>query len=454
MSDDTATTSSTPAGRSIPRSASRGGGCGSLMHRTAPAWRRSVQGLMFLVTAYAAMGAEFRLEFPSPSADRWMYPHNATPGTRPSASVFSSVGDASGVDTRHGQFLLGWDTSHSLPSGLAPNRYVVTSVHLSLTTLREGSFVNDSTPDAFESALFPEDPRYVPDADPGRPVELFGAGFRNDFTAASFLEYSPFGSAATGGRNAFAAGFNLGREFVDVGNNVGKTNALFLPFPTRPFAVGVITHVAAGEPVPADSTVTFELQLGDPDVLGYVQNALSAGRLWLVATWLGESGGFAGTPQYPEFATRDNLLHDPPRLVVEGVLLGEEDSDTDGLPDDWERLHLGGIAESGDDDRDRDGASNAAEFALGTDPDNAASVMAIRSLRLEQDGTGVLDLLDAGPGPLRVEASSDLVRWAPVSGRMLFMEPGRGQWRSDAPLDGEGRFLRVNRTGTAPTDAE
>ncbi|MBN8249593.1 MAG: hypothetical protein J0L84_19405, partial [Verrucomicrobia bacterium] len=50
-----------------------------------------------------ATASGFQAAFEQPSGDRWMYPHNATPGLRPAASVFATWGDESGVDTRHGQ---------------------------------------------------------------------------------------------------------------------------------------------------------------------------------------------------------------------------------------------------------------------------------------------------------------------------------------------------------------
>lgn len=395
-----------------------------------------------LLTLWTA-AAEFGGEFQTPSLDRWMYPHNATPGTRPVGAVFSTMGDASGVDTRHGQFLMQWSTRDLVSPGNPRNRYLVTRVRLILTTTREGSFIHDPTPDAFESALPAEDARAAADSDPGRPVELFGAGYRNGYTADTFLETSPFGSPAPGERNAFAAGFNSARELVDVGNNVGKTNTLFPPFPSRPFAVGRIDAVEPGGTVPADSRVVFELQLSDPDVLRYVQESLRAGCLSLVATWLGESGGVAGTPSYPEFATRENLLYDPPRLLIEGRYFAPDDVDTDGLPDDWERFHLGGTTQSGDADPDGDGMSNRAELEFGTSPNDAVSRVEIGLLHLEDDGVGVLPLRAGGSASFEVEISDDLQEWRTVSGGLCFPEAGRGEWRSDFALEGPIRFFRL-----------
>ena len=49
------------------------------------------------------------------------------------------------------------------------------------------------------------------------------------------------------------------------------------------------------------------------------------------------------------------------------------DSDADGLPDEWEQLHFGGLGQGGGDDGDEDGAVNLAEYYAGTDPDDSDS---------------------------------------------------------------------------------
>ncbi len=387
----------------------------------------------------------FRLEFPAPTLDRWMYPFNLTPGTRVAAPVFGTFGDESGVDTRHGQFLLGWDTAELLPTNQPAGRYVVTEVRLALTTLREFSFLNDSTADAFETYLNTNDLAYVPDVDPGRPVELFGAGFRNGFTVETFEEASPFGSERPGERNAFAAGFNEHGELVDVGNNLGKTNESFLPFPSRPFGIGVIDRVMPGEPVPAGSTVTFSLQLDDPMVRGYVQEALSTGRLRLMVTWLGESEGLGGGPNYPDFATKENLIFDPPSLEIEGVLIGEADTDEDGLPDDWERLYFTDLSQTGEGDFDEDGQSNRDEFEFGTDPTNAASRVALQTLTQESDGRVRLEFVADAPGPLVIEVSEELRQWSEVAGEFTFPGITTGRWESSEPAPDTAAFYRIRR---------
>lgn len=56
------------------------------------------------------------------------------------------------------------------------------------------------------------------------------------------------------------------------------------------------------------------------------------------------------------------------------------DADEDGLPDDWEEAHFGGLNEDGSGDPDDDGLNNTEEESLGTDPTDD-----------DTDGDGVTD---------------------------------------------------------------
>jgi len=62
------------------------------------------------------------------------------------------------------------------------------------------------------------------------------------------------------------------------------------------------------------------------------------------------------------------------------------DADGDGLPDEWEMLHFGGLDQPGGGDADGDGSDNRAEFAGGSDPFSADS-----------DGDGAADRADPQP---------------------------------------------------------
>jgi hypothetical protein len=326
--------------------------------------------------------------------DRWMYPFNATPGTRPSASVFGTTGEESGVDSRHAQFLVGWNTSNSVPTGRGTARYVVKRATLTLTINRDMAWVYDGTQDAFQTYLSTNDSRLQADTDPGRPLELFGAGFRNGYTAATFPEDGPFtvgGGSLVGTRSAYAAGFDTNGVLVDVSNNVGKADAD--AFEVTPFAVGIVEGMAAGDLVSTGARVEFEINVGNPEIAGYLRAALNEGVLRLMVTSMAEAS-FSGPATFPQFYTRDNVLAtdaDKPLLHLDVEL-------TDTLP-----LALSAVRES------------------------AGVVLRFENYR---------------GGTVALEHSDNLAQWTeqtltPTAGAV----PGTASWTP--PVDSDARFFRL-----------
>lgn len=315
-----------------------------------------------------------------------MYPNNAAPCDRPAGSVFGTFGDEAGVDTRHAQHLVGWDTATLVPTNRGPARYLVRRCRVTLTINRSNLFDYDPKPDDFRTYFETNHPAYLPDPDTGRPIELFGVGFRNGFDAASFHQCAPFGTNAPGQRTAFASGWSTNGLLVDVSNNVGKTNVAFPRFEVAPFAIGQTTNAAPGQLVPPGAKITFDLNLDDPLVLAYVQAGLNSGRLRFMITGLQVNGGQFGQPNYPDFATRFNeAVVDPTCLELEGVAARDADTDADGLPDDWEKFYFDRSASGANDDPDGDGMKNLDEFRAGTDPTRTES--ALRLLSSARDGS-------------------------------------------------------------------
>lgn len=440
--------------RSFSRSDLRfGGGLGY--------FQRAVMALLVLGFQDRGVTAgEFRLAPPKPSLDRWVYPFNFQPGTRPVAPTYGSFDPR--FDTRDAEFMLGWDTGSSVETLAGPKRYLIRSARVTLTSVAPvpptKPFVYDPTYDSYTTYMT-NPPLAAVDSDPGRPVELFGVGFRGGFTTETFKEDSAFGplgpisgdTISIGTRNAYAA--VVGREgtLIDIANHVGQRNPGWTnaPFEIAPWAVGSTTQALPGEEVPDGAKVTFALDLGDPLILGYVQRALDEGRLRLMVSSLSPAGqstpggtGAGGGGAYPWWATKENLLYDAPALEIDGTLVSAEDSDSDGLPDDWERFWLGGLGESGNDDSDADGSSHVGEWMAGTDPRSPASVLRIVSHSF-LNGSVMIRFSLAASRSYRVERSRDLAVWEAMEGTTSYPERGVAEWVSAGDGSGTGGFFRV-----------
>ena len=379
-----------------------------------------------------------------PTIERWMYANNGAPCDRPAGSVFATLGDEAGVDTRHAQHLVGWDTASFFPTNRGPARYLVSRCRVTLTINRGNLFAYDPTQDDFRTFFETNHPAFQADSDAGRPIELFGAGFRNGYDAASFDQCALLGSNAPAERNAYAAGWSTNGALVDVSNNVGKTNAAFPRFEVAPFAIGQTTNVAPGQLVPSGTKISFDLNLADPFVLAYVQSALNNGRLRLMVSSLHTSAGQFGAPNYPDFATQFNeTVLEPTRLELEAVAISAADLDADGLPDDWELFRLHTLTHNGSADPDADGASNLAEYRAGTDPAAAASALKILSINNESGVRSTLSFPHAASRRYAAEFTESFGGWMPLANAPLFdLTTGIARIADEAP-SATRRFYRV-----------
>jgi hypothetical protein len=387
----------------------------------------------------------FSVHDTTPVIERWMYPHNSAPCDRTAGAVFGTLSPDSGVDSRHAQQLLGWDTAAVVPTNRGPANYLVRRARITLTINRGNLFAYDPTQDSWRTYLATNDPLYLADNDAGRPIELFGAAFRNGFTAATFDQCAPFGPAAPGQRNAYAVGWSTNGMLVDVSNNVGKTNDSFPRFEVTPFAIGQTTNAAPGGLVPAGAKITFDLNLADPLVLAYVQAALDSGRLRVSVTSLHGTAGQFGNAAYPDFVTHFNeAVLEPTRLELEGVVLGTGDLDRDGLPDEWELFHWNALTHGSAADPDGDAASNLAELRAGTNP--ADSMSRLRFTTAARAGAAtLLRFPHAASRQYAVEYTSDFSQWTSLTNAPMFDLPSSTvTWRDDSAVT--NRFYRVRVT--------
>lgn len=280
----------------------------------------------------------------APTMDKWMYPFAGGSGAdggakRSPASTFGAVGETS-FDERDAQFFTAFDTKANVPSGLGSENYEVLSATFTLRISRpplQGDpgpgFIYDGTYDPI--ATYGSGGVPVNDADLGRPLELYGAGYRNGFTSSTILEKTPFTSAPVQGpaksiRNIYATDFNLGASINgsprDVSNNISEG------FEAVPFAIGQIAEDeldSEGMPLD-DAVVTFTLNLANPDVVRYLQSSLNEGFVAFVATSL-HTASQTGPSAYPAYYTMENPVYDPGQLQMQVQVVPEPSAVTMAL---------------------------------------------------------------------------------------------------------------------------
>jgi hypothetical protein len=308
--------------------------------------------------------------FPTPALDRWMYPFNGTPGTRPVISTFGSTPGAPEFDSRDGQMLVRFDTAAQVPPGQDAAQYTVTRAELQVQVAFDQASAYDPTQDAWQHFVATSDPNYIPDADTGQPVECYGVGFRNGWSAQTFLENTAFAPAGTnvlqaGVRNAYAIDLGTTGAPRDVSQNPREQ------FDPKPFGVAHIDNLPAGSMIPAYSIMRFVLDVSDPHIQQYLRGALSEGQLMLAITSLTLVEQQSG--QYPSFISKENALvgfglASPARLEIDvtmGPACVPADLTCDGTVDgaDLGTL-LGAWGSSGPGDLDGNGIVDGADLGL------------------------------------------------------------------------------------------
>jgi hypothetical protein len=318
--------------------------------------KRLALGSAALTMAVGTCAAQeqFDLEYSRPALDRWMYPFNSQPGMEVSAPAFGAI-EISGFDDRDAQFLVGFNTGAQVPPGRQLSRYQVISARLVLFVSVDLQAQYDPTYDTINGLLQVADPDYVPDSDPGRPMEVFAAGYRNSWTSETFLETSIFGGApiippSEGARNVFAA------LPTDCGETTDLSRQVRQRFDAQPMSIGLCPTLSAGDWIPEGTRVEFDIDFSDAETVKYFQRSFSDGRLRLIVSSLepasGGPGGGTGTPTYPAFYTKENPLSEPlgyfPRLELTIDVFAAADFNLDGFVDGIDYDLFNNAFETGD----------------------------------------------------------------------------------------------------------
>ena len=405
----------------------------------------------------------FALQSTPANLARWMYPFNGNPASRPTASVFGSLGSTPDFDSRDAQYLLGWNTTNNIPAGQGAKNYLIRRARVTLTIASGNQYTYTGTLCDYRTYFPTNDPRHVPPAS-SSPVELFGAGFRGGYAATNYPQDGPWGIVPNvyyTNRAAYAAGFDTNGILADVSNNVGDddTNEISVAFEVAPFAVGQTTNVAPGQLMPVGSQLTFDLNLDDPLIYGYVQAGLNGGNLSFMAASL-VAASFSGPPTYPNFYTVFSPIATPgqyPLLDIEGeIVRANSDGDGDGLPDDWENFYFGSLIYGATNDADGDGLNNLAEQQTGTIP--TASTNLFKALSIQHEPNAAELHFTFAPGrQYAIRWSDDLQNWQTTTNpsltyssawlaksgtNLVYPSPVFGVWH-DTNAASPQRFYRV-----------
>ncbi len=255
------------------------------------------------------------------TGDKYMYPFfndTQAAGKMPYASVFGAFGRSDdpgfNFDDRDAQFFLDFITTTLAPSGRGAANYRVLSVTVTLVAEKldnRDGFLYDPTFDPLSAYL-----NTSSDSDPGRPIELFGVGYRSGWTRSSFNDNSPFQSVASSPgsynrkRNAFALDFSANGTPRDVSNNVEEQ------FEVNPWAVAdspgeidlegnfVQSALTAGSIVPDGRVFRFQVNVNNPHIAAYLQDSFNAGQLHLMVSSLYDTS--QSSPDIPRFYSRDH----------------------------------------------------------------------------------------------------------------------------------------------------
>ncbi|HMP74394.1 MAG TPA: hypothetical protein PKE55_14140 [Kiritimatiellia bacterium] len=264
-----------------------------------------------------------------PTYDRWMYPFNASSplGNRPAASTFAAFDPD--FDNRDAQVYFGFVLTNAIPAGLGPEAYQILACRFR-ATMSDGVTEYDPTQDAWTSYLSPTQTLYTADTDAGRPMELFGAGWRNGWTPGTFGENGPFApgfGVFRDVRNVFAVGVH-NAALVDVSNSVDPDGTGLNGFDPVPFAIGQ-APVPPGDLIPLPTTFTFDVDTSHPLIQGYLQAALDDGVLGLVLATL-HPAAFMGPAVFPVWDQKENIVGEPATLEIVYRLVSDIDLGFDG----------------------------------------------------------------------------------------------------------------------------
>ncbi len=329
--------------------------------------------VIFVALAAACPAGAADYAFPTPSDDRWHYPFNFTPGTRPVATCFGT-GGLNGFNDRDGIAIVAWDTSTLITPGLGAANYPISSLTVTMTNQPNAAWQVDLTPDEWFTYDLNGDgtinadgiARGEPgdtdgesnDPDPGRTVELYGAGFGPVFAAADWTETSIYvgsDSIINSPRDPFPFVFRDGvsdllhvEDHMKGLHNSGLTPPFCgppdtsCPFTPIPWAVGIpVNYTPTLQPIAFDVVFTVNLDQSNGRVRQYFQECLNAGRVFAVITSGADAVFMSGQATFPTLYMKDaTVAGSKPgslSITLDTCQTGSGDIDCDGDVDGADR---------------------------------------------------------------------------------------------------------------------
>ena len=289
-----------------------------------------------LATGVMAGGLAYANEFSGcieTQADRWMYPFNATPGTRPGGSVFGYLPypAETSFDNRDGQMIVAFDTTGLVPAGEGAENYEIDQLQLQMTLKGELSSPIDLTVDEWNTYLPATAKDWEPDEDAGRPIELYAAGFRYDYTRVNWQEDDPFsdqGAFGTNHRSVFSAGIAEDGQLFEVSSNFNDG------YTSQPLAIGSFADYAEGDIAPEGAVAIFNIDLSAPEVRGWVGESLNEGRIVFAVTSLVPAS--QGDGVLTQFYLKENPLVEAGVRDAGVLCLGGRISEGCSIPADFD----------------------------------------------------------------------------------------------------------------------
>ncbi|MCW5552452.1 MAG: hypothetical protein KIS67_09860 [Verrucomicrobiae bacterium] len=250
--------------------------------------------------------------FEAPGLDQWGYHRlgGVSAGSYESAALFTKREVSGSEEDRAASYHVAYDLSAQIPTGLGATNYQIQSARLMVEVI-EVSPAKDSGGNIIQEVVY--DPTYdswrthlrstatnyatdhVADLDAGRPICLFGFGLSNGFTGFSFDDNEGVGTTAPlynefsnlmvattppFPRNAFPLSFDTNGQPIAVNNNV------YDRMEANPWAVAIITNKSPGDVIAVGDHLVFDLDVNNPAIQAYLQQALHVGQLGLIVSSL------------------------------------------------------------------------------------------------------------------------------------------------------------------------